>query len=269
MLATAIGWLPAVFSIYPLIWLLMQTLRSDGEILGRPWGLPSNPSLAAYRRAFEATPLPQYFLNSLLVTLAVVVVSVAFCAGAGYAFSRLRFPGSDALFAVFIGVLIIPAPILLLPVFLISGDLGILDSYVGLIAPYAAGTLPVGVYLMKSHFDAIPDSLLEAAELDRASPWQTLVHIMTPLAAPAAATTAVLAFMAAWNEYLYAVVAIRSPDLFTLPVGIADLASKQFLYGYAPVFAAMFLTALPVYLAFLLAQRTFMQSFTVGGAIKG
>lgn len=267
--ATVLAWGYALISVYPLLWLLVQSFRKDADILGDPWGFPTSTSFAGYVKAFQTTPLPQYFLNSLLVTVAVVALSVVCCAGAGYAFSRLRFPGSRALFLTFIGVLVIPAPVLLLPVFLISKDLGILNSYIGLIGPYAAGTLPIGVYLMKTHFDELPDSYIEAAALDRATPFQTFRLIMLPLIRPAAATVAVLAFMAAWNEYIYALVAMSTPTLFTLPIGLADLSSKRFLYGYAPVFAGMVMAAVPVYAAFVLAQRSFLTSFQLGGGVKG
>jgi len=266
--ATTIAWAYALFSAYPLVWLAFQSFRTDAEILARPWGLPLAPTLDGYVTAFQTTPLPQYFLNSVLVTLAVVVVSVVCCAGAGYAFSILRFPGSKQLFAIFLGVLLIPAPLFLLPVFLISGDLGILNTHIGLIGPYAAGTLPVGVYLMKTYFDAIPASYAEAAEIDRATPWQIFVHIMFPLIRPAAATVAVLAFMGAWNEYIYALVSMRSAELFTLPIGIGDLAAKKFIYGFSPVFAAMLLTSIPVYVAFLFAQKSFITSLSFGGGVK-
>lgn len=267
--ANLVVWVYAAMSAYPLIWLFLQTFRSDAQILGDPWGLPLRPSVEAYAEAFSSTPLPQYFLNSLIVTLSTVSLTVACCIGAGYAFSRLRFPGSTVVFTIFIGVLVIPAPVLLLPRFLISGELGILNSYIGLIAPFAAGALPIGTFLMKTHFDQIPDSLVEAAELDRATPWQILRHVMLPQVGPAAATIAVLSFMGAWNEYIYSVVALRSPELFTLPVGIADIGAKQYLYGYAPVFAAMVVAAIPVYVAFLLAQRFFLRAFALGGGVKG
>lgn len=256
-------------SSYPLAWMFLQTFRSEAEILGEPWGIPLRPSMRAYVTAFQEAPLTDYILNSIIVTLAVVIVSVACCTGAGYAFSRLRFRGSNAVMAVFIGVLVVPAPILLLPVFLISQDLNILNTHIGLIAPYAAGTLPVGVYLIKTHFDEIPTELVEAAEIDGASPWRTFTNIMAPLVGPAAAVVAVLAFMSAWNEYVYAVMALSDAAKFTLPVGIADLGAKSFLYGRAPVYAAMLLSAVPVYVAFILAQRSFVQAFTVGGGVKG
>jgi ABC-type glycerol-3-phosphate transport system permease component len=267
--AYALIWVYAVISGYPLVWLAVQSLRPDAQILAKPWGLPARPTTQGYADAFSVTPLPDYFRNSLVVTACVVVLSVACCVGAGYAFSRLRFPGSDAVLAVFVGVLVIPAPVLLLPVFLISRDLGILNSYVGLIAPYAAGVLPLGVYLVKTHFDEIPRELAEAAALDRATAWQTFWHVMLPLVRPAAATVAVLAFMASWNEYIYALMSMRDQAKFTLPIGIADLGAKKFLFGYAPVFAAMLVSAIPVYVAFLVAQRSFLRSFTVGGGVKG
>jgi len=268
-LAVLFAWGYALVSALPLLWLLMQSFRPGVQVLSNPWGLPLRPTVEGYVEAFRTTPLAQYFVNSLIVTLCVVLVSVAACAGAGYAFSRLRFPGSHYVFAVFIGVLVVPAPVLLLPVYLISGNLGILDSHLGLIAPYAAGILPIGSYLMKTHFDSLPDSYAEAAEIDRATPWQIFHTIMFPLIRPAAATVAVLAFMTAWNEYVYAVVAIHSQSLFTLPVGVADLSSKAFLHGYGPVLAAMVLTSIPVYVAFLLAQRSFLASFSLGGGVKG
>ncbi len=262
-------WLYATVSAYPLLWLVMQSFRADSEILATPWGLPRSANFSGYVAAFQTTPLPRYFLNSLLVTLCVVIIAVACCAAAGYAFSRLRFRGSHGVFLMFIGALVVPAPVLLLPVFLISGNLGILDSYIGLIGPYVAGALPIGVYLMKTHFDALPVSFVEAASLDRATPWQTFRYVMLPLIGPAAATVAVLAFMASWNEYIYALVAMRSESLFTLPIGVADLASKQYLYGYAPVFAAMVFTSIPVYVAFFFAQKSFIRSFGIGGGVKG
>ncbi len=267
--ATVIAWGYALLSTYPLLWLIMQSFRPDAEILGTPFGLPLSPTVNGYLKAFATTPLPQYFLNSLLVTVSVVLVSVACCVGAGYAFSRLRFPGSNWVFLAFIGVLVVPAPVLLLPVFLISRDLGILNSYIGLIGPYAAGSLPVGVYLVKTHFDAVPDSFAEAAEMDRATPFQVFRLVMLPMVRPAAATVAVLAFMHAWNEYIYALVSINNEQLYTLPIGIADLAGKQFLYGYAPVYAAMVLTSIPVYLAFFVAQRSFLSSLALAGGLKG
>lgn len=266
--ATTLAWGYAIISAYPLLWLVLQTFRSDGEILSDPAGFPRNPNIDGYAKAFETTPLPQYFLNSLLVTLAVVVLAVVTSAAAGYAFSSLHFPGHKFVFFVFLGVLLLPAPLFLLPVFLISGQLGILNSYIGLIGPYVAGTLPIGVYLMKTYFDAIPSSFAEAAEIDRASAWQIFIHVMFPLIRPAAATVAVLAFMSAWNEYIYALVSIRSVELFTLPIGVADLSSKQFLYGYSPVFAAMLLTSIPVYTAFFFAQKSFISSLSFGGGIK-
>lgn len=267
--ASIIAWAYALLSAYPLLWLVLQSFRKDADILGDPFGLPLSPTLNGYIKAFKTTPLPQYFLNSLLVTVSVVLVSVACCAGAGYAFSKLRFPGSNYVLMVFIGVLVIPAPVFLLPVFLISKDLGILNSYIGLIAPYAAGTLPVGVYLMKTHFDSLPAEYSDAAEIDRATPWQIFRLIMFPLIKPAAATVVVLAFMSAWNEYIYALVSIRSQNLFTLPIGVADLSAKKFLFGYAPVFGAMVLTAIPVYAVFLFAQRSFIASLSLGGGVKG
>ena len=266
--ATLAAWAYALLSFSPLFWILSQSLRSDGDILATPYGVPVRPSTLGYLKAFRELPLPRYFLNSLLVTSAVVVLSVVCCAGAGYAFSRARFPGSRQLFVAFLAVLLVPAPVLLLPVFLISNRLGLLDSYLGLIGPYAAGTLPIGVYLMKTHFDALPSDLVEASQVDGASPWQTFRLVMLPLIRPAAATVAVLAFMAAWNEYIWALVSLHDTDKYTLPVGVADLAAKQFIYGYAPVYAAMVLMTVPVLLAFVLAQRSFISSITAG-AVKG
>jgi ABC-type glycerol-3-phosphate transport system permease component len=267
-LASLLAWGYALLSSYPLLWLALQSMRRDGEILADPAGLPQNPNLDGYAKAFETTPLPQYFLNSVLVTLAVVCLAVATTAAAGYALSSLRFPGHKVVFMTFLGVLLLPAPLFLLPVFLISGKLGILNSHIGLIGPYVAGMLPIGVYLMKTYFDAIPASFAEAAEIDRASDWQIFVHVIFPQIRPAAATVAVLAFMSAWNEYIYALVSIRSTELFTLPIGVADLSAKQFLYGYSPVFAAMLLTSIPVYTAFLLAQKSFISSLSLGGGVK-
>lgn len=262
-------WVYAITSTYPLVWMFIQSFRNDADIVGDPGGLPLDPTFDGYITAFSTAPVGLYFLNSSLVTAAVIVLSVVICAAAGYAFSKQPFPGSNGVFATFILVLVIPAPVLLLPVFLIANELGILNSTLGLIPVITTGTLPIGVYLMKTHFDSIPHELGEAAQIDRASDWQIFSKIMLPMVGPAAAIVAVLAFMGSWNAYIYPLVAIRSPEFFTLPIGIGDLFAKQSIYGIAPVFAAMVVAAVPVYVAFVLAQRSFLQSFSLGGALKG
>lgn len=267
-LGSILVWVYALISVYPLVWLVIQTFRSDSEILSLPFGFPTRPSVDAYVKVWQSTPLPQFLFNSAVVTITVVIVTVLCSSAAGYALSVLKFPLSGAVYGMFLVGLLVPGSVLLLPTFLISGQLGILDTYLGLIGPYSAGALLIGVYLMKTHFDLLPRELVEAATLDRASAIQIFWQVMLPLARPAAATVAVLTFMGAWNEYVYAAVSLQDQNLFTLPIGVASLAARRYVSGVAPILAAMVITAIPVYAVFFFAQRTFVSSLT-SGSIKG
>lgn len=264
----AITWWYAIFSLYPMVWLVAQSLKSDQEFFTTPWSIVPSFNVSGYVSALENASVGRYYLNSIFVTAVATTCVVLFSLMAGYAFSQLHFPGRGLLYKSLFVVLLVPAPVLLLPVFIIANMLGILNSHLGLIAVYIGGGMPISIYLMKTAFDASPKELIEASKVDGCGDWQTFWRVMAPLIRPVIATVAILEFMGSWNEYMWAFVSLRDANLYTLPVGIVDLASKVYIHGYNTTFAAMVMTALPVIIGFIVAQRSFVRALT-SGAVKG
>ena len=258
----------ALVSLYPMLWLIAQSFKTDQEFFAAPWSFPLSLDLEAYVSAFANALVGRYYVNSIIVTAATVLCVVVFSVMAGYAFSQLQFPGRKLLYTSLFVVLLVPAPVLLLPVFIISDRLGLLNTHLGLIVVFIGGAMPISVYLTKTAFDASPKELIEASKVDGCKDWQTFRHVMAPLIRPVIATVAILEFMAAWNAYMWPFVSLRDEELFTLPVGIVNLSAQKYVYGYNTTFAAMVLTALPVIVGFVIAQRSFIRALT-SGAVKG
>ncbi|PPI24092.1 ABC transporter permease [Rathayibacter sp. AY1B5] len=212
-------------------------------------------------------PLPLWTLNSVIVTVFVTVGRVFFDSLAGYALSRLRFRGRGLLFALFIGVMSVPAVVLLIPRFLILEQLGLYDSYAGMIVPLIVDA--AGIFILKQFFDSIPLSLEEAARIDGAGVFRTFRSIVVPMARPAIVTLFILSFQGSWNEFSHFVVSRQSPELNTLTTGVASLVSGQLGTGdqYPLQLAAAVLMSIPVAVLFFVFQRRIMN--TTEGAEKG
>lgn len=263
-------WIYALVSLYPLVWVLMQSLRPDLDFLTDPWSIPAFQDLTfePYPSAWSIARMADYFANSAIVSAATVALVLILSIGSGYALSRLKFKGYQAVYVATMLMMAVPAAVIFLPLFIVANDLGILDSYLGLILPYTTFSLPLGVYLMKANFDSLPSELFEAARVDGCSEWQVFWKVILPLAPGGIATVGLLTFMGVWDEYIWALVSVRSQALFTLPLGLVTLDQNKFQYGYNVSFAGMVITAMPVILALLVSQRGFLKAVTAG-AIKG
>ena len=258
----------ALVYVYPFLISIASSMKTDADATGDPLSLiPATWSFAAYERLFSDVPLPLWALNSTLVTLCVTFGRVFFDSLAGYALSRLRFRGRNLLFAGFIGVMSVPAVVLLIPRFLILKQLGLYDSYAGMIIPLLADA--AGIFIMKQFFDSIPASIEEAARIDGAGIFRTFRSIVLPMARPAVITLLILSFQGSWNEFSHFVVSRQSPDLNTLTTGVASLVSGQLGAGnqYPLQLAAAVLMSIPVAVLFFVFQRRIMN--TTEGAEKG
>lgn len=216
----------------------------------------------------QSIQIPRWTVNSVVVTVAVVMGRVLFDSMAGYALARLKFPGRGLAFALVIAVMAIPGIILAIPRFLVMKELGILNSYSGLIVPLMFDAF--GIFLMKQFFEMLPRELVEAAKIDGASSWQIFSKVMLPLAAPGLITLTILATQGVWNEFLHYLVAAPSePDLKTLTVGLAGISAA---FGEAPpwntVLAGTLITTIPIAIVFFVFQRYFVQGLAATG-IKG
>jgi multiple sugar transport system permease protein len=268
----AIALATTAIMIGPLYWMLATSFKGPSGVFAAPpqW-IPSPWTLANYHDVFTLLPFGRYFLNSVIVTGAIVVLNVAFDTAAAYAFAKLRFPGRDFLFFILLITLMVPFQVNLIPLFRImvslhhvSSFLGV-NTYFGLIAPSAIQVF--GIFLLRQFIRSIPDEILDCARIDGASEFGILRKIVFPLAAPGLATLAIFTFLSAWNDFLWPLLITQTDQMRTLPVGLALLARRQEI-NWGDTMAGTAITALPMIAVFLVLQRRFIEGLTQG-AIKG
>ena len=256
-----------VIYLYPFLIDVASSFKTDADASRSPLSLiPTTWSSAAYQTLFVNSDFPRWFANSAVVTIAVTIGRTLFDSAAGYALARLRFPGRGVVFAGIIAVMAVPAVVLLIPRFLVLNQLGMYDSYSGLIIPLFADA--AGVFIMKGFFESIPVAVEEAARIDGASTLRLFWSVVLPMARPALITIVILSFQGSWNELSHFIVASSNPDLFTLTKGVASLASGQLGSGnqYPVRLAAAAVMTIPVAVLFVLFQRRITN--TAGGAVK-
>lgn len=258
----------ALIYIYPFIVSIAASFKTDADATQNPLSLvPETITFAAYERLFSDVPFGLWAGNTLLVTVIVTLGRVFFDSLAGYALSRLKFRGRTIVFAAFIAILSVPGVVLLIPRFLILQQLGLYDTYGGMIIPLLSTA--AGVFIMKQFFDSIPVSIEEAARVDGAGPFRTFWKIVLPMARPALVTLFILSFQGSWNELGHFIVSRQSPELNTLTTGVASLVSGQLGSGnqFPLQLAAAVLMSIPVAVLFFIFQRRIMN--TTAGAEKG
>ncbi|ADB53293.1 carbohydrate ABC transporter permease [Conexibacter woesei] len=250
----------------PLIWLFLTSFMSNAQINRfPPTIIPDALHVTGYDYVLSNGLFPRWFLNSAIVSSAAVISNLILCSLAAYAFARMRFRGSNVIFALMLTTLIIPFQLTMIPTFLIMKELGLIDSLGALIVPGLVSAF--GIFLLRQFFVSLPRELEEAARIDGCSRLTVLVKIVLPLARPALTTLAVLTFLTIWNDLTWPLIAISSDENYTLQLGLTTFQG-QHRTEWAAVMAGDVLTTLPVLIAFLLAQRTFIQSLT-SSAVKG
>ncbi len=256
----------AVLSLAPLVWMLSVSLMPSGEASTLPPPLlPSAPTLANYRALFTRIGIGGYLLNSVLLASAITATSLLLNTLAGYAFAKLRFGGRDRLFRLLLGALVIPAQIAMMPLFLLLKELGLVNSYSGVIVPAMASVF--GIFLVRQYARGIPDELLEAARIDGASELRIFVQIVLPLLKPVLVTLATLTFLGSWNDFMWPLIVLSDSELHPLPVALANLA-REHVQDNELMMAGAVLTVLPVLLLFLSLQRYYLQGLLLG-SVKG
>ena len=218
------------------------------------------------RRLFLNSDFPVWFANSAVVTILVTVGRVFFDSLAGYALARLRFRGRGVIFAALVAVMSVPTVVLLIPKFLVINQLGMYDSYTGMVLPLLVDA--AGVFIMKNFFESIPPSVEEQSRIDGAGVFRTFWSVVLPMARPALVTIVILSFQGSWNELSHFVVSTQSPELTTLTKGVASLASGQLSQGsqYPLKLAAAAIMTIPVAVLFFIFQRRIMNASE--GAVK-
>lgn len=257
--------LAATWCVAPFAWQVLTALRPEGEIT--KLGLPSRLSLASFATALRDQPVPRALLNSLLVAGATTLVALALGALAAFALARLRVPGRGLFLAAALSISMFPPIAIVGPIYVALRSIGLLDHWAGLVLPYATFALPLAIFLLTRTFEEIPRDLFRAARVDGCGPLQALVRVHLPLAAPGLATTALLVFVAAWNELLFALTFLSSPDARTVPVAIA-LFSAEHKEPWGAIAAASTVATLPLVVLALIFQRKIVAGLTAG-AVKG
>jgi multiple sugar transport system permease protein len=256
----------AVLFAAPLVWMVLSSFMSNAQINQfPPTIIPSSLHLDGWETVFGDSSFPTWFLNSTIVAVVTVVANLVFCSLAGYAFARMRFRGSTLLFLLILFTLVIPFQLTMIPTFIIMDKLGLDNTLAALIIPSLV--TPLGVFLMRQFFVNLPREVEEAAQIDGCSRLGVLRYVAMPLAMPALSTLAALTFLLTWNELLWPLIVISSDSRATLPLGLTTFQG-QHTQDFSAVMAGNVITVMPVLIAFLLAQRTFIQSLT-SSAVKG
>lgn len=273
--AGGVPWLPfavltvlAIIYVAPFIVQVVNSFRADEDVIRDPLSLGIGTwTAAAYERLFSRSDFPLWSMNSLIVSLLVTTGRVFFVSLAGYALARIPFRGRDIVFAMLIAVMAVPGVVLLIPRFLVINQLGMYDSYTGMILPLLVDA--AGVFIMKNYFESIPVAIEEQARIDGAGPFRTFWSVVLPMATPAVMVIVILSFQGSWNELSHFIVSTQSTELTTLTKGVAQLASGQLSAGsqFPIKLAAALLMTIPVAIVFLIFQRRIMN--VSAGAVKG
>jgi multiple sugar transport system permease protein len=246
--------------IGPYLWMISTSLKEYTEVFRFPPTLiPHYITLDNYRNAFDAVPLGQFFINSLFISITVTLLVLFITSLAGYALARLKFHGKEIIFYTILAILMIPGIVTIIPNFILVKNLGLFDTYLGLILPYVTWNLPIATFMFRSYFEVIPQSLEDAARLDGCSEFEIYWKIMLPLAKPALATVAIFTFLFGWDEFVWALTATSTTSMRTLPVGLA-LFIGRYETAWNLLCAGSVVATIPVTIFFLLLQKHFMSA---------
>ncbi|XVQ82295.1 carbohydrate ABC transporter permease [Microbispora siamensis] len=258
----------AALYVSPLVYMAVTSVKTrEGAGSTTPQWIPDPVTLGAYREILGSTDFPvvSWFLNSLAAATGHAALVLVTAAPAAYALARLDFRGRGAVFTVIVTTLFVPPVVLLVPNFLIVNELAWVDSLPAVIVPAAAGAF--GVFFLRQFFTTLPGELEEAAELDGCNRWQTFTRIVLPLAKPALVTLFVLSFLTNWNDFLWPLFVLLSPESLTLPAGLGNFQSANNI-RYDLVMAGAMIASIPVLLLYLVAQRWIIEGISRSG-LKG
>jgi multiple sugar transport system permease protein len=251
----------SVAAIIPFAWAFLTSLKPTEEIFTSVFRIvPANPTLENYVFVFTDLMFDRWMMNSFIVTIGVIFFTLLVDSLAGYALAKGEFRGRKLVYMLVIGMLIIPPQVILVPLFIELQTVGWVNTYWAIMVLYIAN--PFGTFMMRQFFISLPDHLLDAAKLDGCSKWDMYLRIMLPMAKPALSSLAVFTFVFTWGGFLWPLVITRSTAMFPVQVGIG-LLTGPYAQRYGPLLAASLMTALPVLVAYLLAQRTFMKGIAI------
>lgn len=255
----------ALLVMAPVLWAVLASFKTQAELARTPpTVLPQRPTVGSYTTGLQAFDFPHYLFNSVVVTVAATVLTLAINSMAAYALAKYNFRGRNVLFVLTLATIMIPLQVILLPVYQVAASLGFVNSLWGLIIPPAA--TPTGVFLLRQYMLTLPDEMLEAARVDGAGEWAIFWRIVLPLSRPALAVVAIFSVIWRWNDFLWPLIIAQDESKQTLPVAIARFASQQAI-PYNQILAVSVVTIIPIVVMFLFLQRHIISGLAQG-AIK-
>jgi multiple sugar transport system permease protein len=263
----------AVLWLLPVVWVAVTSLKPTEHIVRLPpewipWPATGTHYHEVLFSSSRTARIGRAFLNSLVVSLGTVAIVVGTSAMAAYPLARMRFPGRDLVFVLLVGSLMVPNAVVLVPQYVLTQRLGWLSTYQGLIVPEAAMTFAFGVFLLRQFFLTMPRELEDAARIDGANAWGVFTRIVLPLSQPVLGALAIFAFRSAWNDFLWPLIAVNKMEMFPLPVALSFLRGAYASESYGPIMAGATLSALPLLVVFLVANRRIVEGVRVSG-LKG
>ncbi|MGB2993960.1 MAG: carbohydrate ABC transporter permease [Paenisporosarcina sp.] len=251
------------FVMFPFIWVFLTSIKPPGEIFNNFKWFTSNPSLESYENALTNRPLVRYMMNSFIISSLTTIIAIGFASIAAYALTRLPIRFKGLILGVILAASMFPQIAIISPIYNFITAVGLRNSYMGLVIPYITISLPLAIWILATFFQKIPWELEESAKLDGATPFQTFRKVIFPLAAPGVFTTGILVFIAAWNEYLFALTINTEDTWRTVPVGISFYQS-QFTIPWGDISAATVIVTIPIVILVLIFQRRIVAGLTSG-----
>ena len=257
----------ALLLLFPLFWLVSTSLKSPTENVFSfpPQLFPQQPTLANFRTVWSTYPFGKYLLNSTVIAVVTVTLNLLFCSLAAYPLARLNFRGKDIIFAVIVSTIMIPFQIVMIPLYILTVQLGLKNTYLGVILPNLVSAF--GIFLLRQAFQGVPKELEEAARMDGCSELGIWWHIMLPAVRPALITLGIFVFIASWSDFLWPLIVLDRPEYYTLPLGVATLAGA-FSLDWRLIAAGSVISIAPVFFLFLLVQKYIIPT-DLGSGVKG
>jgi ABC-type glycerol-3-phosphate transport system permease component len=251
--------------IVPLAWMVLTALKTHEDVFARPpWWIPPDPIIGTnIRNVFARIDFGRYFVNSLFVSTAITLLDLFFSTLAGYALAKYRFPGKSIVFAMVIMTMMVPFIVIVIPQYILVRDLGWLDTYQGLIVPFAISSF--GIFLMRQALAGTPDELIDAARIDGAGEWRILFRIVVPMHVPALVSLAILRFLGEWDSLLWPLVATNSAGMRTMSLGMALMQDDRYGTDLPTMMAAATMALVPIVGAYVFLQRYFIKSVASSG----
>ncbi len=250
--------------VFPFLWMIATSFKTGTDVYNISL-IPENPTIKNYIEVWNNSKFPKWFFNSFIVSMITVISVLFFDSLVGYTFAKLRFRGRKPLFIAILSTLMVPTEMLIIPWFLMINKFGWVNSYWSILFPGLVSAF--GIFLMKQFFTGIPDDLLDAGRIDGLSEFGVYWHVALPLVRPALSALAIFTFLASWNAFLWPVIAIDDPNMYTLPVGLA-LFSSEVLNEWDLIMTGASIATIPVIIVFLIFQKRIIEGIQLAG-LKG